>query len=1174
MRYVELHCKSNFSFLEGASHPDELVTRAAELGYAGLAITDRESVAGVVRGFTPAKELDLQYIVGAEIRPRDAPALVLWPTDRAAYGRLCHLISRGRLRAEKGSCDLNWADVVEFSDGMLVAVASSQVTVDSKKDNPHFTLPSGRSAQPGRARSGSTAPGTSPLPESSSLAFNPPGERVMSEVRDVFGDRAYLLCEVHRGVDDRLQVERLQQLSKQLELPLVAAGDVHYHTAERMLMQDCVTAIRNNTTIDQVHQQRFANSQRHLRSLAEIVDLYRDIPDAIARTGEIADRCSFQLDELRYEYPEEIAPPGMSLIEHLKRLTWEGAKQRWPDGVPTKVIELIRHEMEIIHGMKYEAYFLTVWDMVRFARTRGILCQGRGSAANSTVCYCLGITSVDPCQADLLFERFVSRERDEAPDIDVDFEHQRREEVLQYLYEKYGRDRAGMTAVVTTYRSKSAIRDVGKALGIDEEVIDRIAKLGGRGGQIDDSESKQGPQRRTGETAPLHPPSGRVEGEERAFGEGTRQQPSPETRKLVSDPPGGRVKSSRVKQSDSFTQRCLDGGLDPDSTIGQRFVYLVDTLKGFPRHLSQHVGGMVMTAGKLCEFCPIENAAMEGRTVVQWNKDDLDELGILKVDVLSLGMLSAIRRCFDLVRQHHGHDLSLANVPHDDQPTYEMIQRADTVGVFQIESRAQMSMLPRLRPTCFYDLVVEVAIVRPGPIQGNMVHPYLKARDNPESVIYPNEAIRGVLEKTLGVPIFQEQAMRLAVVAAGFTPGEADQLRRAMAAWRRPGMIDQFRIKLMKGMKETGLSDEFAEHVFHQIRGFGEYGFPESHAASFALLAYASSYLKCHYPAAFCAAILNSQPMGFYAPAQLVDDARKHGVEVRPPDVNHSDWDSGLENHTSPSLREGESQLNDAETGRGEPDSLANQLWPALRLGLRTIRGLPVEVAETIVAERKQGGSYACMDDLIRRCGLGKGIVSLLADADALSSLSGNRRAAIWQSLGQETEPQKDSLFESLEDSEDVPDELRPMSLLEEVYADYNTTGLSLKAHPISFVRDELTEKRCVRASELADLRDGRHVRIAGLVLLRQRPGTAKGITFVTLEDETGSMNLVLFHQVWNRFFSVARTSNAWLVDGKLENKQGVIHVIVGRITNLAEEVVGLRPERSSELHNRSRDFH
>lgn len=1034
MKYVELHCKSNFSFLEGASHPDELVERAAEIGYQGLALTDRESVAGVVRGYTPAKELCLKYIVGTEIHPIDTPPMVLWPINRSGYGQMCRLISRGRMRGEKGTCQLHWKDVVEFSEGLIAGALVDEC--------------------PGQFS-----------PDQLSSDQLSPARWLRQPFRDLFGDRGYLMCELHRGVDDALKVAKLRELSLKTDVPLVAAGGVHYHTADRMLMHDCVTAIRNGATINDVHGERFVNSQRHLRSLAEIEDIYRDVPDAIARTVEIADRVTFQLDQLRYEYPEEIAPPGMTLIEHLRRLTWEGAKQRWPEGVPERVLEMLRHEIAIIEDLQYEAYFLTVWDLVRFARERNILCQGRGSAANSVVCYCLGVTNVDPSQTDLLFERFISRERDEAPDIDVDFEHQRREEVLQYLYDKYGRDRAGMTATVTTYRSKSAIREVGKSLGVSADVIDTMSKLAGNDA--------------------------------------------------------------------SFEERCRESGLDTESTVGQRFVYLVKTLVGFPRHLSQHVGGMVMTAGSLCELCPIENAAMEDRTVIQWNKDDLDELGILKVDVLALGMLSALHRCFDLVAKHHDRSLSLSTVPQDDATTYDMICRADTIGVFQIESRAQMSMLPRLRPRCYYDLVVEVAIVRPGPIQGNMVHPYLKARRDPDSVVYPSDAIRGVLEKTLGVPIFQEQAMKLAVVAAGFTPGEADQLRRAMAAWRRPGIIDRFRVKLLEGMKANGLTGEFAEHVFHQIRGFGEYGFPESHAASFALLVYASCYLKCHYPAAFCAAVLNSQPMGFYAPAQLVDDAKKHGVPVHPVDVNHSDWDSTL-----------------------EPRKRKNR--PALRLGLQTIRGLPQDEALRIVQARANGGTFRDMGDLVRRTRLGKPVLARLADADALQSLSGDRRTAVWQSLSLEDSPGKQPLFEDTDDDEQVPEQLIPMSSLEEVYADYNTTGLSLKSHPIAFVRHELNKQRCVTAAQLPNLRDGRHVRVAGLVLLRQRPGTAKGITFVTLEDETGTVNLVLFAAVWKRFFRVARTSNTWLVDGKLENREGVIHVIVGRITDLGDEIDGL----------------
>ncbi len=1050
MQYAELHCKSNFSFLEGASHPDELVEQASKLGYSALAITDRNSVAGVVRGLTPAKECGLKYIVGAEIHIADGPPLVVWPTDRAAYGNVCRLISRGRLRAEKGHCELRFADVAEFSDGVIAAVV----------------------------------PRTDPLVGTESKSPRSLSKFLRSTFRDTFVDRGYLLCELHRGVDDDQYVERLRRLAIASDVPLVAGGDVHYHTPPRMLMHDLVSAIRRGTTIDAVAANRFANSQHCLRTLDEIQSLYRDAPEAIARTTEIADRCQFSLDQLRYEYPAEIAPPGMTLIEHLKRLTWEGAKQRWPDGVPEKLIEQLRHEMRLIEELKYEAYFLTVWDMVRFARARGILCQGRGSAANSAVCYCLGVTSVDPSQSDLLFERFVSRERDEAPDIDIDFEHQRREEVIQYLYDKYGRDRAGMTAVVTTYRTRSAVREVGKALGVSADAIETISKLGGNG--------------------------------------------------------------------QDFEARCESGGLDTTSETGKRFVYLVKTLVGFPRHLSQHVGGMVMTAGNLCELCPVENASMPGRTVIQWNKDDLDELGILKVDVLALGMLSAIRRCFDLAEKHHGRSLSLANIPADDTATYDMICAAETTGVFQIESRAQMSMLPRLRPRCYYDLVVEVAIVRPGPIQGNMVHPYLKARENPSSVVYPNDAIRGVLEKTMGVPIFQEQAMRLAVVAAGFTPGEADQLRRAMAAWRRPGVIDKFRIKLLDGMNANGLSGEFAEHVFNQIRGFGEYGFPESHAASFALLVYASCYLKCHYPSAFCAALLNSQPMGFYAPAQLIADAAKNGVRVRPVDVNHSDWETTL------------------ESDPGADASVGND--PAIRLGLRTIGGLSEATIREIVRDREDRGRYLGMEDLVKRTGIGQGVLKTLADADAMGSLTTDRRAAIWQSLGQAQKPGGQPLFGDIDEQDDTPEAIMPMSPQEEVFADYQATGLSLKAHPISFAREQLQTRNCVRASELSGLRDGRHVRVAGLVLLRQQPSTAKGIVFVTLEDETGSINLVLFQAVWHRFFRVAKTCNAWIVDGKLENRSGVIHVIVGRLVDLREEI-DFGSVGTKSLTPRSRDF-
>ncbi|TWT56302.1 error-prone DNA polymerase [Allorhodopirellula solitaria] len=1037
MQYVELHCRSNFSFLEAASHPDELVQRAAELGYAGLALTDRESIAGVVRGHAPAKELGLQYIVGTEVHPIDAPAMVLWPTDRAAYGRMCRLLSLGRMRCEKGRCELRFDDIAQFADGILAGVI-----VDSASDED-------------------------PLNHTRPFLRGP--------FRDVFDDRGYMLASFHRGVDDAGKAAWLRDLSLSCDVPLLASGDVRYHTAQRMLLHDCLTAISNHARVEDVVGHRLHNSQHHLRTLDEIRELYRDVPDAVARTVEVAERCHFRLDELKYEYPVELAPPGKTPIEHLKRLAWEGAQQRWPEGVAPHVIEMLRHEFELIEELHYEAYFLTVWDLVRFARSQNILCQGRGSAANSAVCYCLGITSVDPTQTDLLFERFISRERNEAPDIDVDFEHQRREEVIQYLYEKYGRDRAGLTATVTTYRTKSAIREVGKSLGVSPDIIDAVAKLAGSYGR---------------------------------------------------DP--------------ELPQRCRDAGLDPDTPLGKRFLYLTGTLIGFPRHLSQHVGGMVMTAGNLCELCVTENAAMPGRTVIQWNKDDLDELGILKVDVLALGMLSAIRRCFELVQEHHGRELTLSTIPADDTATYDMICAADTMGVFQIESRAQMSMLPRLRPRCFYDLVIEVAIVRPGPIQGNMVHPFLTAREDPTAAVYPNDAVRRVLEKTLGVPIFQEQAMRLAVVAAGFTPGEADQLRRAMAAWRRPGVIDSFRVKLLEGMKASGLSEEFAEQVFHQIQGFGEYGFPESHAASFALLVYASCYLKQHYPAAFCAALLDSQPMGFYAPAQLISDAQKHGVRVLAADVNHSDVNSRLV---------------------ADP----NRPGPAIRLGLQMIRGLAAAAADQICRERQTEGPFTDLNNLTRRARLAPGVIATLADADALASISQDRRAAVWQSLATDSAAASMPLLESLAPDTSVPEELVSMSAAEEVHRDYEMTGLSLKAHPVSFLRSRLAERGCRTAAELPPLRDGRHVRVAGIVLMRQRPSTAKGITFVTIEDETGSMNLVLFAAIWKRFFKVARTRNAWIVDGKLENRKGVIHVVVGRIEDLTDML--------NDLPTPTRDF-
>ncbi len=1096
MRYTELHCKSNFSFLEGASHADELMHQAELLGYAGLAITDRNSLAGIVRAHSAAKDTNIQLIIGAELHPIDGPPVVVWPSDRAAYSRLCRIISRGRLRREKGACHITWADIVELQEGMLAGLLLQQPVrdelpaVDMQYFSDEEALPweqqdlaaanAAARIMPDRAELeaalGTANESPSSKPALPSCAFDPREDREwlrwLSFFRDVFADSGYLLSELHRGVDDSAKLDRLISLGNQSQIPLVAAGDVYYHIAERSLLHDCLLATRFATTIDQISTQRLSNSQYHLRSLERLQQTYAHAPELLERTGEIASRLKFSLSELSFQYPIELAPDGMPPIDYLKRLTWDGAKRRYPDGVPPKVIDLLRHEIGLIEDLRYEAYFLTVWDLVRFARERGILCQGRGSAANSVVCYCLGVTSVDPNRMDLLFERFISRERNEAPDIDVDFEHQRREEVLQYIYEKYGRHRAGMTATVITYRTRSAIRDCGRALGISQDQIDTLSKLV-------DSRQTEG----------------------------------------------------------SLADRATDCGLSRDSDTGKRFLYLVENLIGFPRHLSQHVGGMVITQGWLCELCPLENAAMSGRTVIEWDKDDLDELGILKVDCLSLGMLSAIHRAFDLIEKHFARPLSLATVPAEDGEVYDMICRADTIGVFQIESRAQMSMLPRLKPRCFYDLVIEVAIVRPGPIQGQMVHPYLQARRTGIQPEYPTAEIRQVLAKTMGVPIFQEQAMRLAVVAAGFTPGEADQLRRAMAAWRRPGVIDQFRKKLLDGMLQRGLSPEFAERVFMQIRGFGEYGFPESHAASFALLVYVSCWLKHHYPAAFCAAILNSQPMGFYGPAQLVSDARDHGVQVAGIDVNASQWDCTLENLQ-------------------------------LRLGLLMIRGLPHSVGQRIVELRQAHGTYRDLADFTRRTRLGQAMVTRLAEAGALSSLAGDRRAAYWQSLAQDKTAKELNLLEATgADVDDaLPEFLQAMPEIEEVYADYETTGLSLRAHPVSFVREQLDRLRVVTAEQLRSTHDGRYVRVAGLVLLRQRPSTAKGITFVTLEDETGTMNLVLKPTIWQRHFKIARQSNAWLVHGVLENRESIIHVVVGRVEDLSEQVAG--------LILRSRDFH
>jgi len=1078
-RYAELHCKTNFSFLEGASHADELVARAEELGYTALAVTDRNSLAGVVRAHGAVRQLAsrtdptrftendagslprpgdvalragtttipaashgwatlpceekrapvVKLIVGAEITLVDAPHVVLWVPDRAAYGRLSRLITVGRRRAGKGACSLAFEDLALYADGLLAGI-----------------VPPPRGQSTGK----------------------------LDAYHALFGDRGYLLAECDRGPDDAERLEWLKRLARTHRLPLLAAGDVYYHMAGRKKLHDVLTAIRHGTTVDQAGRWLQPNAQRHLRRIGDIVARFARLPGAVDRTVEVAERCHFSLGQLRYEYPRPDVPPGQTPLDYLKRLSWEGAHQRYPRGISDKVRRLLNHELALIGQLHYEAYFLTVWDLVRFARSRHILCQGRGSAANSAVCYCLGITAVDPARMDVLFERFVSRERDEAPDIDVDFEHQRREEVLQYLYTRYGRERAGIAAEVICYRPRSAVRDVGKALGFSAERVDAVAK--------------------------------RLEG---------------------------------YHHEPDLAARCQQCGIDPVSRMGRMFVTLVEELIGFPRHLSQHVGGMVVTEGPLCELVPIENGAMPDRTVIEWDKDDLDELGILKIDCLALGMLTAIRRAFSAVERHYARRLTLADIPPEDPRVYDMICRAETMGVFQIESRAQMSMLPRLRPRTFYDLIIEIAIVRPGPIQGNMVHPYLRRRDGDEPVTYPNDAIRRVLHKTLGIPLFQEQAMRLAVVAAGFTPGEADQLRRAMGAWRRPGLIDRFRRKLLAGMRDRGLNREFAEQVFAQIRGFGEYGFPESHAASFALLVYVSAWLKYHYPAAFTVALLNSQPMGFYAPAQLLRDAAEHGVEIRPVDVNHSDYDCTLE-----------------EEGCREPF--------CLRLGFRMVAGLVRSAAATI-QDARGGTPYRTWRDFVERTGLSRGVLERLAAADAFGSLGLNRRQALWSVLGCEQRPRAMPLFAELPETLDLPVELPEMDRQQEVYADYRSTGLSLRAHPLEFYRRELERLKVVPANKLVTWPNNRPVRVAGLVLVRQRPSTARGVTFVTLEDETGPCNLVIGQSVWRRFNRVARTASALIAGGRLERRGEVIHVVVNRLEDLTEQI--------EQLPSRSRDF-
>jgi len=1110
--YAELHCVSNFTFLRGASHPDELVARAAGLGYTALAITDECSLAGVVRAHVAAKAHQLKLIVGAEFRLADGPGIVLLARDRDGYGNLSELITTARRRSEKGSYNLRWNDLSAGLDGCLALLIPAQ-------------------------------------PTSLEHALR---------IAEYFPRRAWIAVELLCGPDDRKLLCELQELSRASGLPLVAAGDVHMHVRSRRALQDTLTAIRCGTTVARARQALYPNAERHLRLRVRLAQLYP--PELLAETVHIAERCNFSLDSLRYEYPDELVPAGHTPASYLRELSEAGLRNRFAQGVPEHVRKLVEHELALIAELGYEPYFLTVCDIVTFAKSRGILCQGRGSAANSAVCYALGITAVDPARMNMLFERFISKERNEPPDIDVDFEHQRREEVIQYLYRKYGRDRAALTATVITYRPRSALRDVGKALGLDLQQVDRISQS-------------------------------------------------------LAWWDGGKV----------LAQRLSELGFDPSSQRIANLLALATTLLGFPRHLSQHTGGFVIARGLLSRLVPIENAAMPERSVIEWDKDDLDALGLLKVDVLALGMLSAIRRAFDMIGRQRGAPASseqgpaergagtrlrdatakpavsasvipapcaspgsdpkgsplppcdaprlrdanvresgaapssagvasvsgvaspkgapappsdgapfgMADVPPEDPRVYEMIQRADTVGVFQIESRAQMSMLPRLKPASFYDLVIEVAIVRPGPIQGGMVHPYLRRRQGLEPVTYPSEAVRSVLSRTLGVPIFQEQVMQLAVVAAGFTPGESDQLRRSMAAWRRKGGLEHFEQRLTSGMQSRGYGREFATQIFQQILGFGEYGFPESHSASFALLVYVSAWIKCHEPAAFLAALLNSQPMGFYAPAQLVQDARRHGVEVLPVDVTSSAWDCTLERTRTPTVR----------------------------LGLCMIGGLAEDSAQRLVSAR-EAGNFASIDDLARRAALDRRALNQLAAAGALATLSGHRRIAHWQVAGVE---QPTALFRNAPVVETLPDFAAP-SEGENLVADYASLGLTLGRHPLALLRPRLRRMRLATAAELRRFPHGRLARAAGIVIGRQRPDTASGVVFVTLEDETGSINVIVWRDIGEAQRRELLGARLMAVHGVLERQGEVVHLIAKRLVDHSALL--------GKLETSSRDFH
>jgi error-prone DNA polymerase len=1011
MEYAELQVTSNFSFLRGGSHPEEIAEQAAALGYAGFALTDRNSLAGIVRAHIVAKKLGVQFIPACRLDLLNGPSLLAYPTDREAYGRLSALLTLGNLRAEKGECHLYKADVYAYGEGIIFIVVPPDA-LNSKFD------------------------------------FDAGFKAAVAEYHAVFGRSLYVGAIRSYTGDDAKRLFRLAQLG----VPMVATGDVHYHEAERRELQDVLTCIREKYTIHNAGFKLHGNAERYLKPVEELHRLFRAYPEAIENALAIAAACTFSLDTLKYIEPEEKVLNGETPMERLTRFTWEGARNRYGEKVPKKVRDQIEFELAFLEKRKLAPYFLRVYKYTQKAEELGILHQGRGSAANSTVCYCLSITAVDPMKSRLLFSRFMSDARDEWPDIDVDFEHERREEIIQYIYADYGRERAAIVATVIQERHRGAIRDVGRAMGLSEDTIKRI------GATIWDFS-------------------------EEGFDE----------------------------------KRLREQGLNVHDPLIYKVLELVTLLMGFPRQLGQHTGGFVITDGLLSDLCPVMNATMEDRTQLEWNKDDLEALGILKVDVLGLGMLTMIRKAFDLAKQYYGLNLTLANIPQDDPKVYEMISHADTVGVFQIESRAQMSMLPRLRPRCFYDLVIEVAIVRPGPIQGDMVHPYLRRRDGIDPIEYPSKELEEILGRTLGVPLFQEQAMEIAIVAAGFTPAEADELRRSMATFKAKGLVSSFRKKLIDGMVAKGYKEEFAARIFKQLEGFGSYGFPESHAASFALLVYVSSWLKCYYPDVFCAALLNSQPMGFYQPAQIVIDARDHGVKVLEVDVNYSGWNNTLE----------------------EKDGA----YYFVRLGFRQVKGLREEDMAELIAGRF--ALYKRVDELpVALAALEK-----LADADAFRSMGLDRRQALWQVSALADKPL--ALFEGRPERE-AQVSLPLMTAGEHVVQDYASTGLSLKKHPVALVREKLELMRVLPITDMKKLKDGDVVRVAGLITVRQRPGTAKGVLFMTLEDETGNANLVVWEKLFDRYRKEIIQSRLFLAEGKVQIEGEVIHLVVRRCFNLS----------------------